>query len=262
MTMTLIAQPQFVNPAPVRRHIQQLMRGHMTAEEIAQRAGIVVGLIDRLATGAGVGDAMLPINRTIAEAVMRVETDEVTSTPPGYVLARGTRRRIEALGAIGWSFTALAPMLGVTEISIEAILGSLVIPEEKANAVAALYERLCMTPAPDTTDEEHVLKVCAIARAKVEGWASELGWDDIDEDDEPTIAPRPRRTYVDEVAVRLAMEGTHVDLNRKELRTAILRLRDLGETDKEIRKRLHCSKSSVWRAEAKRQAPAKDGDES
>lgn len=257
MTMTISIPPLFVDPAPVRRHIGELMRTDMTADEIARRAGIAVGLIERLATGAGIGDAMLPINRTIAEAVLLVET----APPAGHVLARSTRRRIEALGAIGWSFTRLAPMLQMPEHSLEAILGALVIPEAKANAVAELYECLCMTPPDDSSDEEHVLKVCAIARANAEGWVSELGWDDIDEDPEPVQMPRSRSTYIDEVAVRLAMEGTRVALNRKELRAAILGLRDQGETDKEILKRLHCSKSSVWRAEKKRRA-TENGDAS
>lgn len=99
----------------------------------------------------------------------------------GRIDAIGTRRRLQALSAIGWTQTHLADEL---EVSVQS-LHQLATDERRtvtavtAERVRELYDRLSMTPGPS-----------AMARttAKRNGWAPPLAWDD-DTIDDPDAEP-------------------------------------------------------------------------
>lgn len=100
--------------------------------------------------------------------------------------ACGTRRRLQALSAIGYSWKQLGEKLGMDRANIasHAKLTTKVWPRN-AEKARALYEELSMIPAVhDGT------KNLAIARrtAKRYGFVPPLGWDD-DEIDNPYALP-------------------------------------------------------------------------
>lgn len=139
---------------------------------------------------------------------LRVEENggELLSVP-----ATGTLRRLQALAAIGWSTRAVAERAGVSPGSLRTFLyapSKRVLPA-RAEAVATVYEELCMTLGPSKT---------SIAAARKRGWAPPLAWDDIDHDEAPQGVALQRRN----------------SLRREQRLDEITDLLDAGETPVEI----------------------------
>lgn len=96
--------------------------------------------------------------------------------------AEPTRRRIQALCALGWSVSELSRRSGVQREHLREIAeGDIpVVGPRVRMAVTGLYATLSgSTPQPD----RYSTRMRNIAAAK--GWASPLAWDDIDNDPEP-----------------------------------------------------------------------------
>ena len=103
--------------------------------------------------------------------------------------ATGTRRRLRALSAIGWSLAALAAeMEYANPRSMQFMLHRDKVNRETAAKIAALFDRLSMTPGPSKSARD---------RALSKGWAPPLAWDEGTIDD-PNAVPRGLRR--DEVA--------------------------------------------------------------
>lgn len=100
--------------------------------------------------------------------------------------AAGTRRRLQALCAIGYSWKQIGDRLGMNRANVaqHAKLATKVWPRN-AEKARALYEELSMIPA-----QHDGTKNLAIARntAKRYGFVSALGWDD-DTIDNPYALP-------------------------------------------------------------------------
>lgn len=162
--------------------------------------------------------------------------------------ARGARRRLRALAAIGWSCEALAEhtILTVEELdearSREVTLQPWVIRE-----IRELYEALFMRPAPASTAEDRTRRARALQIARHRGWPAPLRWDDIDRDRvaSPAHETGPRST--DWVAVRFACAGQipWQDLAQPERRAAYERLAGQGLTIAEIARQLGASDWAV-----------------
>ena len=102
---------------------------------------------------------------------------------PGLVDATGTRRRIQAMVAIGWTLSWLSQEAGHTDRWCHDILaGDHRILRSHADEVRALYGRLWDKPrtGPYATR--------AIRQAQRRGWPVPLAWDD-DTIDDPTAKP-------------------------------------------------------------------------
>lgn len=148
--------------------------------------------------------------------------------------ALGTRRRLRALLAIGWTAQLLADRLGYVS---EQGAQNLIHQETRATvhrrthlAVAALYEELSMTPGPS-----HLNRL----RAHGKGWEPPLSWDEGDLDN-PDAVPHgadrddPDREYppeLDAAVVTALLAGRRVKANRLErlevLRASGLSVREL-----------------------------------
>jgi len=99
--------------------------------------------------------------------------------PSAYVDMIGTRRRIEALRAIGWPTEIIAAeALGWSRALRDLPRGPLVL-RTTADKIRAFYDTHSMTLGPSTRTRAHA------ARA---GWAPPLAWDD-DEIDDPQAQP-------------------------------------------------------------------------
>lgn len=107
---------------------------------------------------------------------------------PRLVDATGTRRRIQALIALGYRHTILAVELGVSHDVIRKRSLAPKVNRDTAEAVAAMYERLSMTCPVGRTHHERVAISRARNLAARRGWAPPLAWDDIDTDPTPTGA--------------------------------------------------------------------------
>lgn len=96
---------------------------------------------------------------------------------PALVPAFGAQRRIRALAAIGWPFAEISVQLGRKRAheGIATLLRQDWVQRKTAERVDEVYRRLCMTPGPNPT---------VAKRARLNGWAPPLAWDDIDDPDE------------------------------------------------------------------------------
>jgi transcriptional regulator with XRE-family HTH domain len=117
------------------------------------------------------------------------------------VSALGTRRRLQALMAIGWDQHSLAVEVGVTNTRISNLVRGInpEVTSHTAARVARVYDRLSMTARDGTKAARYARTV-----ARRQGWPPPLGWDDIDTDVEP---PAGDGVDVDEVVVDRILAG-------------------------------------------------------
>lgn len=95
---------------------------------------------------------------------------------PMLIPSVGTRRRIQALAWMGWSYQAIAEQAGISnERSVGNILARDLVHRDTASRVHDVYDRLCLVSGPS---------VITASRARARGWASWAEWDDIDNPDE------------------------------------------------------------------------------
>lgn len=133
----------------------------------------------------------------------------------------GTERRLRALIAIGYTQSALAGMLNIHPSYITKLCSNTrrQVNADTAQAVAALYDRLSMTPGPSQRARSH---------AHRRGWQPPLAWDD-DQIDNPAAGPVP------------------VDTVKITWRDRYIELQDLGYTDLEIADKLGIKLGSLLR---------------
>jgi hypothetical protein len=164
--------------------------------------------------------------------------------------ATGTRRRLRALVALGWTQDQLGGRLGMSRSVVsELILGRTYPQVEQATAgrVTAVYEHLSGTPGPSEP---------ARARARQAGYAPPCAWDEHTIDD-PAAGPDygPQQCppgYVDHIAVERGRRGDlpATGLRGDERAAAITMLSTGGQSAKTIAARLGTSQRSITRARA------------
>jgi hypothetical protein len=166
-------------------------------------------------------------------------------TVPVWVHPVGSRRRLQALTAAGWSTTQLAAELGVGRSAI-AYLRS--VRQDRmlastATDVSTLYERLWWRTPPgcSTTRSERY--------AERHGWVPPWLWDGIDIDD-PAAKPLPDRPILDDIAISRARAGRAVSLTRDERRRLELELEQQGSSAAAIAQHLGQSPRTVQRHRA------------
>ncbi|MEU9806247.1 DNA-binding protein [Mycobacterium sp. NPDC050853] len=97
----------------------------------------------------------------------------------GYVSTVGTVRRLQALAAIGWSFDALAKMMGTHRNVLLSLLKRERMLARRAREIAELFTRLHLTPGPSEKARRH---------ARGNGWPVPFAWDE-DTIDDPSATP-------------------------------------------------------------------------
>lgn len=155
--------------------------------------------------------------------------------------ATGTRRRIEALAALGWPLHELGAQLDMHPESVHRI-GRIhpAVYRRTAARVAAVYEQLCMTTGPSTRTRN---------RAHANGWAPPLAWDNIDDPHEQPKLHSPGSEGVDEVRIARAARGQlqSTVLARAEREAVVARLHAARLSDPAIAARTGLSDRTVCR---------------
>jgi hypothetical protein len=99
---------------------------------------------------------------------------------PRTVDATGTRRRLQALAAIGWSTSEIERHAGVGHgVLVQVLNNRARVTITKRDLVAHLYARLAYLPRQGGNAGR--VRADAVRR----GWPSPLAWNDIDRDAEP-----------------------------------------------------------------------------
>lgn len=114
-----------------------------------------------------------------AREIKRPNNDRLRKLIGGTVLvdATGTKRRLQALAALGWSWTLLGGKLGMSGagVGFTALHRGVVYPETKEK-IKALYDEMSMLPAVVVVGHDKIERNKRMARRK--GWLPPLAWDD------------------------------------------------------------------------------------
>lgn len=184
----------YVDAGPARQHIRFLARHGIKPKRAAELAGIPPQHVAYLLNGRprqGRPPA-LRIRAATAEAILAVRPDPALLKDAARVDATGTRRRLQALAALGWTQAKLAARLGMDASNISIAIRATGVRADTARKVAALYEQAWDQPPPAVTPKEHAAAAKARENARARGWLPPMAWDD-DEIDNPGVKPKPRR---------------------------------------------------------------------
>jgi hypothetical protein len=215
---------------PVSDHIRQLEQAGMSSTSIWKAAGISRTLFYYIR------NVRYPRCRIVtARAVLAVQAADCISanvTPTQWVSGVGTRRRIRALMAIGWSHQEMRARSGaLTAVTLNQ-RGDLVT-RAMYDRIAALYDDLSMTPGPSARTR---------ARAVAAGYPPPLSWDD-DAIDDPAACPIGVPTTAwdpagyDESRVERRINGDRtVRLHKGESVEVVRRMLADGHSQNEIRR--------------------------
>jgi hypothetical protein len=170
-----------VDAGRARGHVQHLLEEGMLLVQIQNLSGV-----DRTAIRCLLGTfpnrkQTVRIRSATEAALLRVQVDR-GSAIDGLTPAIGTRRRIQALQAIGYPRRYLAARLGMSGLQFGK---SSEVRAVHARAVAELYRELSDTPGPSS-------KIRAIALNR--GYLPPVWWDD-DTIDDPRAEPEGLREY-------------------------------------------------------------------
>lgn len=179
---------KYVDAEPVRAHVRSLMAQGMGWKRVAIAAGLNPSTVWKTVYGdlTRFDGPTKKVTRMTAEALLAVELDLADGA---QILAHGTRRRLQALVALGWSQNKLATRLGWTPANFSKMLlhqGQVTVAT--ADAVKALYDDLSMTPPAPTDWRDAGSITRAKSRAAHLMWLPPLAWDDDDIDD-PSATP-------------------------------------------------------------------------
>ena len=162
-------RPGLVDAASARERLQELLRT-MSLLQIKAATGCDDYNLRRIIDGT-----RPQIRRSTLARIMNLKP--VPPAPGTYLDATGTRRRIQALRAIGWSARATAEASGASETVIERICdGQPTVRGVVEMKIRAVYIKLAETPAPAGRSSTRA-KNFAIANR----WAPPGAWDDIDD---------------------------------------------------------------------------------
>ncbi|WP_299960495.1 helix-turn-helix domain containing protein [uncultured Modestobacter sp.] len=237
---------------PVYDHLDALRAAGIGVERIAALAGMSVSHIRTLAApDRGHSPATRRVRPGTAARILSISIADDHRAPHSRVDATGTRRRLQALAAIGWSPELLADKLARRPSSLRCSMTSPSVTARTARDVAALYERLSNTPPLRATSKQCAAVHAARAHAVARGWSPPMAWEDIDTD------PCPRPTGVasspddvDEIAIERALAGDgiqYADLTAFEQTQVVQRLTERGRSLRDIAAQLATTKNTVWR---------------
>lgn len=151
-------------------HLDMLLASGMSLRRIADQSGVsTFGLIK-------MRENKKYVRRNTAEALYAV--DPLSSWKRedwGRVPADGTRRRLQALVALGYTQKEIANLcnISVTNITYLTLGHNQVVRIPTAKKILAVYERLQMTPAPKSAAATYSRR-----RAKEKGWLPPMAWDE------------------------------------------------------------------------------------
>lgn len=194
----------YVDAEPVREHVRTLQAAGLGWRRIAQLAGVPNGSISKLIYGDG-RRGMAPSKRVrphTAAAVLAIQPGLDVLGGTALVDGAGTRRRLQALVAVGWAQARLADHLGIHRTNLNKML----LDQDKpvyartARAARALYEELWDSPPPQGGHREKISASRARNYARERDWFPPAAWDD-------DLIDLPAAELDAEVAARAALMG-------------------------------------------------------
>jgi hypothetical protein len=241
----------FVDAEPVRAHVRRLMADGLSRRRIAELADVTETTVIRLLYGQADRPPSRKIRTENARALLTVESGREILGPTALIDGTGTRRRLQALVAQGWSRSRLAEQLGNNYQVVGRYMVRDRVTASTARAVRGLYDRLWDAPPPERNHWEVAAAVAARRKAERNGWAKPMAWDDETIDD-PDAEPRQGSEWdgIDPVAVERAIAGESVPLSPAEIDEVIRIGNAKGMSALQIAAAAGCSARAVQRRRA------------
>jgi len=183
--MRELGMVQLVDAEPARLRVKQLLADGMTVRQLEAATGVHDTAIRVLVGDFPNRKQSVRIRPATAAALLAVRFDPLTPRGDATVAAIGTRRRLQALQAIGYPGQYLAVRLGAGPNSMLQVARRDRVRAATARAVAALYAELENTPGPSS-------RTARAARGR--GWLPPVWWDE-DSIDDPQAVPAGVRIY-------------------------------------------------------------------
>ena len=165
----------------VRERILFLQKNGLSFKQIAKVSGVPQSSISRVIYGRterGEGPAKR-ILKTSEEKILAVVPTLENFAPSRRINGTGTRRRLQALVAVGWSMSKLGERLGCTQANMWKIMSSRAeVEAQTARTVRALYDELWDQAPPMETRGDKASYTKSINLAKAKGWPLPMDWDD------------------------------------------------------------------------------------
>jgi hypothetical protein len=227
----------YVDAAPARDHLRLLAASGIGWKRAAMLAGVSTGSVSKILYG-GPGERP-PSQRIRPEteaAILAVNPSPAFLADGAPVDATGTRRRIQALVACGWSQARLAVRLGMLPSNFgELVYRRPAVTAATARATERLYAELWDQGPPESSHREKIAASRARRYAAARGWPPPAAWDCIDD---PQAVPAEGW-----------QRGTEtVRLPGAELAAEARELEELGLTRQETAARLGVVPASLARA--------------
>jgi lambda repressor-like predicted transcriptional regulator len=159
------------DPTAAREHIAALRARGVTVRMLREDHGISDQVLRNLKRSK--------IRRLSEAKILAIPLPTVWVPTLADVDATGTRRRLQALAAIGWRQDDIGARIGVVQRHIPNLMHRDRVASSSAAKVAAVFDELQMIPGPSDI---------ARRRARRKGWAVPLAWDEETIDD-PAAQP-------------------------------------------------------------------------
>lgn len=180
----------YVPAGRARAHVLHLGRQGMGWKRVAAAAGVATTVVWKLVYGDR-ARGLAPSKRIRPTTEAKILAVTLDLADGALVDGTGTRRRLQALVAVGWSQTRLGERLGMQAGNFGVLIhgrrgGRVTVAT--ARRVAELYDDLWdQRPAADSPNQAGgITKAQALARRY--GWPPPLAWDD-DTIDDPEVTP-------------------------------------------------------------------------
>lgn len=178
----------FVDAEAAREHLRMLGRNGIGWRRAARLAGLNTSVVSRILFDTANRPRSRRIRPETEAAILSVRPSLNTLADSAIIDATGTRRRLQALVACGWTKRHLAGRLGMTESNLGTLIRGGNVTAAKARAAAALYDELWDRRPPETTRHERTSASKARNHARARGWAPPGAWDD-ERIDDPAAGP-------------------------------------------------------------------------
>jgi hypothetical protein len=252
VTLDTSPDPVLVDANRVRQHVHGLLDAGLKWLRVAELADVSPTTVKNLLFGderRGV-PPQKRIHVMTERRLLAVTADIGNFRDRAPVDGTITRRKLEALIAIGWDMRRLGDRLGFKRQAVWLMLTRPKLSAARVRLVRDLYEELWNTPPVVETVDDQICVTRSLNLAQAKGYRRPMDWLDIDDLGEQPLEIDP--TYVDEVAVQRVLSG-HAKpstLTRAEKNAAARLMVAKGATPSSASNRLNMSYSAVQKAVA------------
>jgi hypothetical protein len=173
-----------VDAKPVRKHVKDLMQRGWGIDLIVSNTGAGRNTISRLLYGEPAKNLPFPsvIKSDLSDRILAYAPTGHRTRHEGTALesvdATGTKRRIQALIACGYSMTFIAAEFGTHKQVISGMLKNERVLLTKAEEFKIIYDKLWNVEPPRNTPSEKKAYTTAKKMASENGWFPPMAWDD------------------------------------------------------------------------------------